>query len=257
MSETFDAQTLAAGLVAAHRGGALLGGAAIGPEPQKLPQNFTDAFAVQRLVMAEIGPVGGYKTSNTAPGEQVVLAPIPAANIRPSPARYTGDEMRRVGIELEIAFRIDGPLPALGAPNFEDALRAVVSAVPVIEMVDTRLADLEGAPALLKMADNQSGFGLVVGEAIRDWSAIDIAAPEITFTVDGRQVGTTAGQVPGGTAFEALVGLVGAIGDHCGGLQPGQYVTTGSLSGLHWIEKGVEVRGTIAGLGGVSVHVEA
>jgi 2-keto-4-pentenoate hydratase len=253
MTETFEAEAMAARLVAAHRGGALVDAAAVG----RGPRTFEDAFAVQRLVMGEIGPVGGYKTSNAAAGEAVVLAPIPAAHIRPSPAWYGAGEMRRVGIELEIAFRIDDRLPSPSAPYFEEMLRAAVSLVPAIEMVDTRLADLEEAPALVKMADNQSGFGLVVGEPIRDWAGIDVAGPEISFTVDGRQIGSRSGAVPGGTAFKALVGLVRAIGDHCGGLQTGQYVTTGSLSGLHWIEKGSEVEGAIAGIGRVAVTVEA
>lgn len=252
MSQVFDAQGLAGRLIEAHRGGELVEAAAIAPAPG----SFADAFEVQRLVMMQLGDVGGYKTSNAAPGEEVVLAPIPAANVRPSPARFEAGEMRRVGIELEIAFRIDRPLPAPGAADFEAALKAAVSAVPVIEMVDTRLADLETAPALVKMADNQSGFGLVVGEAIDQWHALDVAAPEISFTVDGQQVGTTAGQVPGGDAFSALAGLVKAIGQHCGGLRIGQYVTTGSLSGLHWVEKGVEVKGSIAGLGDVLVVIE-
>lgn len=253
MTETFDAKRLAERLVAVHRGGVVLDRTGIGPEPG----TFDDAFAVQRLVMAEIGEAGGYKTSNAAAGEDVVLAPIPATNIRSSPAQFSGAEMRRVGIELEIAFRIDASLPSPGTEDFEAKLRAAVSAVPAIEMVDTRLADVENAAALVKMADNQSGYGLVVGEPVRDWAASDIATPAITFTVDGRQVGTTAGQVPGGTAFEALAGLVRSIGDHCGGLKVGQYVTTGSLSGLHWVEKGVDVKGTIAGLGSVEVSVGA
>ena len=253
MGDAFDAGQLAKRIVAAHRGGALLEVETIGG----LPQSFADAFAVQSQVMAELGAVGAYKTSNAAPGDPVVLAPIPADYVRPSPARYEAGEMRRVGIELEIAFQIDRPLPEVNASNFEEALRASVSVVPVIEMVDTRLADVDGAPPLLKMADNQSGFGLVVGMPVVDWDGLDLSQPAITFTVDGEQVGTTNGQVPGGDAFSAFAGLVRAIGDHCGGLAVGQVVTTGSLSGLHWIERGVEVKGSIAGLGSVTVTVEA
>lgn len=252
MSERFDAQQLAERIVSAYRGGALLEIKTIGA----IPQSFDEAFAVQQRVMQALGDVGGYKTANAAPGEPVVLAPIPAANVRPSPARFKADEMRRVGIELEIAFQIERPLPDLNASNFEEALRASVSAVPVIEMVDTRLADVEGAPALLKMADNQSGFGLVVGVPVIEWSKLDLAQPSITLTVNGDQVGTTAGQVPGGDAFSAFAALVQVIGGHCGGLTVGQVVTTGSLSGLHWIEKGADVKGTVAGLGSVTVTVE-
>ena len=65
----------------------------------------------------------------------------------------------------------------------------------VIEMVDTRLADVDGAPPLLKMADNQSGFGLVVGMPVVDWYGLDLAEPAITFTVAGEQVVPVGGPV--------------------------------------------------------------
>ena len=255
MAAGFDAKGLAGKLMAVRRGAEPLALAAAGA----LPETFGDALAVQRVVMGEIGRVGGFKTANVAAGETVPMAPIPAAFVRSSPARYEGHEMRRVGIELEIAFRIERPVPEPDAEDFEARLRAAVSVLPAIEMVDTRLADVEHAPPLLKLADMQSGFGLVVGVPIADWgadrAALNIENPAITFTVDGQQTGTTAGQVPGGSAIAALAGFVRAVGDHCGGLEVGQYVTTGSLSGLHWIEHGREVVGRIDGIGEVSVVI--
>ncbi len=128
MGDAFDAGQLAKQIVAAHRGGALLEANKIGG----LPQSFADAFAVQSQVMAELGAVGGYKTSNAAPGDPVVLAPIPADYVRPSPARYEAGAMRRVGIEVEFAFQIDRPLPDVNAWIFVVALRASVSVVPVM-----------------------------------------------------------------------------------------------------------------------------
>lgn len=251
MSAGFDAKVLAGKLLAVRRGAEPLMLDAAGP----LPGTFDDALAVQRVVMADLGAAGGFKTANVAAGEPVPMAPIPVSNVRLSPAHYDGSEMRRVGIELEIAFRIDRPLPSPEAADFEMQLRAAVSVLPAIEMVDTRLADVENAPPLLKLADMQSGFGLVAGEPVADWASLNVENPAIAFTVDGRQIGTTAGQVPGGNAFAALAGFVRAAGNHCGGLQVGQYVTTGSLSGLHWITHGCEVAGRIEGIGDVSVSI--
>ena len=52
-----------------------------------------------------------------------------------------------------------------------------------------------------------------------------------------------------------LKGFLEVVGDHCGGLKPGMYVTTGALSGLFWMEKNISVEGSIAGLGEVRVTV--
>ena len=164
--------------------------------------------------------------------------------------------MRLYGIELEIAFRIDRELPDRDAPDFEDRLREAVSVVPVIEMVDSRLYDMNAVTPLTKLADNQSGFGLVVGSPIADWQSLDITSPAVTFTVNGVQTGPTSGMVPGGhSAFEVLAGLVASVDDFCGGLSVGHYVTCGALTGLHFTEAGAAVEGSIAGIGDVSVTI--
>ena len=85
---------------------------------------------------------------------------------------------------------------------------------------------------------------------------LNLTDPQIAFRVDGVQIGTTAGQVPGEVdAFQVLKDCLEVVGNHCGGLKPGMFVTTGSLSGLFWIAKGAEVRGSIAGLGDVTVTI--
>ncbi len=184
------------------------------------------------------------------------MAPIPAAHVRPSPAHYAAAGMRLCGIELEIAFRIDADLPSLDAADYDARLRAAVSAVPAIEMVDTRLADHENVSPMIKLSDNQFGFGLVVGQPIKDFSRLNLSNPEIAFSVDGVQTGATVGQVPGDAdAFQVLKDFLEVVGDHCGGLKPGMYVTTGALSGLFWTEKNIAVDGSIAGFGDVRVTV--
>jgi 2-keto-4-pentenoate hydratase len=252
MTDAFEAGDLAARFAAAHRSQTPVPAAEIGTGPQTVEH----AYAVQAAVMREIGANGGFKTSRPDPAAPNVMAPIPAANIRPSPAHYDAAEMRLYGIELEIAFRIDKALPAPGDADYDARLRDAVSAVAAIEMVDTRLADREGASDLVKLADNQSGFGLVVGQPVADFAALNLVDPAITFTVDGEQLGPTAGKIPGSVdAFQVLQDLLAVVGDHCGGVAPGMYVTTGALSGLFWTTKGVTVRGSIAGLGAVEATI--
>jgi len=66
-----------------------------------------------------------------------------------------------------------------------------------------------------------------------------------------------ATEVPGGSALGTLHALHRAIGDHCGGLQPGQVVITGTIHPLTYVTGDIEVRGEITGLGAVSVSLEA
>jgi len=254
MSERFDPAAFASRLIAGHRTLQALPASELALGPHTLDE----AYAVQSAVMTELGGVGGFKTSRPDPSKPNIMAPIPAANVRSSPARYTRDEMRLVGIELEIAFRLDTALPDLQAPDYDARLRNAVSVMPVIEMVDSRYQDQGTVSDIQKLADNQSGFGLVIGEAIKEFGALNLTNPEITFTVNGEQIGTTAGQVPGGeNAFQVLKSFLEVVGDHCGGMAPGMFLTTGSLSGLHWAKHGDLIEGHVAGLGSVSATVDA
>lgn len=249
---TFDAKSVAQKLLSARKTRSQLQATDVDQEATTL----SEAFAVHSLVMAELGAVGAFKTSKTPEGGQI-LAPIPANDVRPDGATFTGDELVQIGIELEIAFRLERELPALDDPDFADKLKAAVVAYPVIEVVDTRLAFLDTCHPMMKLADNQSNAGLVYGEPVADWQSLNLTNPGHEFTAADQLVSEGPGAVPGGSAFEILEGFVRVAGDHCGGFQVGQFLTTGALSGLHWIEKGQTVQGEIDGLGSVEVVIGA
>ena len=252
MATTFDPHELAARYAAAYTDCV----AVAARDRRAEPQSVDEAYAVQALVMQSLGATGGFKTGRPDPAQPNVMAPIPAAHIRPSPAHYNAANMRLCGVELEIAFRIDAELPRPSGTDFDARLRAVVSAVPAIEMVDTRLADHENVSPMTKLSDNQFGYGLVVGQPVKDFSRLNLSHPEIAFSVDGVQIGPTTGRVPGVVdAFQVLKNFLAVVGDHCGGLKPGMYVTTGALSGLFWTEKTISIDGSIAGLGDVRATV--
>mgnify|MGYP001815938021 CR=1 FL=1 len=252
MSDSFGPGKLAAGFVAAHRTHNPVAIAEIGTAPRHVE----DAYAVQAGVMRALGAHGGFKTSRPDSAAANVMAPIPAIHIRPSPAHYEASEMRLCGVEIEIAFRIDEDLPDPAQADYDAQLRAAVSAVAAIEMVDTRITEHERADAMTKLADNQFGFGLVLGDPVKAFDRLNLIDPAIALEVDGVQIGATAGRIPGDVdAFQVLKDFLAIVGDHCGGVKPGMYVTTGALSGLHWTTKGVDVRGSIAGLGDVAVTI--
>lgn len=237
-------QDLVARLLAARRGGALVDPAT---EPNG-PESLDDVYAIQAGVMAALGPVGGWKVGRAAPDQPAVFAPIPAAAIRKSPMAWPQAESRLRGVELEIAFRIDGPLPPADAPDFATRLAETVTPLPVFEILDSRLADPQGASAQWKLADMQINAGLVCGTPLLGaWSAADFVNPAARLEADDAVLVDGPVTTPGGSPFDLLAELVRICGDHCGGLRPGQIVTTGSFTGMRFFKPGATVTGSIAG----------
>ncbi len=252
MPLTIDAAATAAALLHARRTLSQLDVTDLDREATTL----ADAYAVHELVIKEIGPVGAFKVGKLADGT-LMMAPIPESGVRASGAAFAADEIVQSGVELEIAFRIERELPDLAAPDFTDRLRRAVVAVPAIEVVDTRLAFHDTCHPMMKLADSQFNAGLVVGAPRQDWQALNLTTPSHKLTAGAATISEGVGTVPGGSALELLEGLVRTVGQHCGGLCVGHYVTTGALSGLHWIDNGQRVAGSIAGLGAVDVLIEA
>lgn len=237
---------LVAQLLAARNGGPKL--------PASAGEGLTRAriFAVQETVAAGLGPVGGFKVAcpSDAP---IVIAPIMARDIYQTPAEITVPAGEEVGIELEYAFRLIASPPDRDAPDFEARLRAGVELLPAFELVQSRLADPKGAGPAIKMLDNQLNGAVVLGASRRDWQGVDVTRAGARLLLGGETLLDGAARVPGGDAFATLCALARALGGHCGGLQVGQVVITGSLNGLPWVTPPTTAQGRIAGLGEVAM----
>lgn len=218
------------------------------------PADNETAYRTQTLVTEKLGPVGGFKTARKKDVEEQIAAPIYSRSIKPSPAEFSRSEIDSIGIELEIGFHINEALPDPVDPAFEELVRQRVSPVAVIEVCDTRFENLKEASPFQKLADNQVNGGLVVGTPLADWADLDMSSANAKLVFGDETVLDGPAPVPAGDAFKTLLGIVRQLGDHCGGLKPGQYVITGSLNGLPFIERGVPVTASIEGLGELRVN---
>jgi len=119
------------------------GGQPIGELPPGCrPQSDADAYQIQEAVTRQLGEaVGGWKVGAASPTTAAFCAPIFARMIRPSPASLSATELRLIGIEAEIAFRLGRDLPARAAPYDRAEVTAGASLHPAIEVVDLRYAD--------------------------------------------------------------------------------------------------------------------
>ncbi|MFN4311189.1 MAG: hypothetical protein ACK4FK_11450 [Ferrovibrio sp.] len=243
------------GLLAARSGGPLFA-------PGHDLASLDDVWAIQAGVMAKLGPVGGWKVGRWNAGQPLIYAPIRAATIKASPALLSPADSRLRGLELEVAFRIDAALPAADDPNFLRRLAACVTPLPAFEVVDSRLADPQGTTPLWRLADFQLNAGLICGEPLSSpWNPDDFDHPHVQLTADGADVCNGPATLNTGTPFGMLADLVRQFstpgGNHCGGVQPGQIVTTGSFTGLRFFPQGTTLTGHIAGLAPISAAFKA
>jgi len=222
-----------------------------GETPESGPASAAEAYEVQRLVAGGLGPVGAFKTGRHGPGATPIMAPIAAAMTRASPARFRAGELHLIGIELEVAFLVHRALPHGEDPRFAESARRCVYPLAAIEIIDSRLADYETAGALWKLADNQVNGGFVYGAPLRDWDKLDLATLHAKLEIGGETVADGPASVPEGDAFDVFCAFARLVGSHCGGLLPGQHVTTGALTPVRFMAGGRRVTGHVAGLGSV------
>ncbi len=140
------------------------------------------AYAVQAGVAAALGGFpanapGTWKSGGPSRAAVHTHARLPDAGVWASPADARHWPFRLRGIEAEVALRLAEDVDAGRAATLDlDGASALIDAMCVsIEIVDSRWAEGQGAPALAKLADLQSHGALVLGAwvpfAPRDWAA--------------------------------------------------------------------------------------
>jgi len=228
-----------------------------GPPLHELPQNCrpqsdADAYQIQDAVIRQLGEtIGGWKVGAASAAAAAFCAPIWLKMIRQSPASYTAAELRIIGIEAEIAFRLDRDLPARAAAYDRSEVTAGATLHPVIEVVDSRYADARSLDRLSILADNFSNGGLVYGAAMQGWERLDLGQTRITITEDGEPFADSAA----GAARDPIAALVdfANLMNSRGGTRAGTFVTTGSWTGMVFTRRGTRIVADFGLLGRVEV----
>jgi 2-keto-4-pentenoate hydratase len=242
----------AARLLCAARGGAPVHEL----PPSCRPQSDADAYEIQDAVILRLGEaVGGWKVGAASAAASAFCAPIYMRMIRPSPATYDAAELRLIGIEAEIAFRLGRDLPPRTAAHDREEVVAGVTLHPAIEVVDSRYADFRSLDRPSILADNFSNGGLVYGAAIPGWESLDLGGTSITITEDGEPFADSRG----GAARDPVAALVDFVNlmQRRGGAKAGTIVTTGSWTGMVFTKRGAHIAADFGPLGRVEVAFPA
>jgi 2-keto-4-pentenoate hydratase len=240
-------QSTAARFVAARRDAQPLG-----DYPGALPQSLEDAYEIQRLAIGlRGGAVGGWKVGRINPpasdrlGANRLAGPIFTDSI----ATDNGDTVAMSVIgggfaaaEAEFILRIGTrPDPAKTDWTLEEA-RALVDRVAIgIEIASSPLPTINELGPAVTVSDFGNNNGLLVGAELPGWQDADLDAIPVTLSINGAEVGsaTTATMLDGPWgAVRFIAGLAARRGVP---LEPGQWISTGAVTGVHPVEAGDRV----------------
>ncbi|HWG78384.1 MAG TPA: fumarylacetoacetate hydrolase family protein [Stellaceae bacterium] len=219
-----------------------------------IPATADAAYAVQDSVAAALGAIAGWKVGAASATAEPNCAPLFAASVAASPARWPAARYRLRGIEGELAFRFGRRLPPRAAPYGEDEVWAAIDTLhPAIELVESRFADFGAMDKLALLADFGSNGAFCYGAAARDWRAVDFLRQPAVLTIDGQEVASAIGGNAAGHPRRLLAWLANHRATRANGIAAGDIVTTGTHTGLVFTEPGATVTVRFAGLGEASV----
>jgi 2-keto-4-pentenoate hydratase len=248
-----DAQVVreAAGLfVRARRGGGPIDAL---PSACK-PRTVDDAHAIQEATIAALGEaVAGWKVALPLDG-RTVRGAILASRVFASGGEVSARMTPLLGIEAEIAFRFDGDLPARAAPYLREEVAQAVTAFVGIEIVDSRFRDYRGTPLLDRIADCMSNGAFVSGDVQPRWRELDLVNVPVRLEIDGVPVVERIGGHPAGDPLLPAIDLVNDLRDR-GGVRAGQFMTTGSYTGLHFAKAGQRATARFDGFGRAQIRL--
>ena len=231
-------------------------------DPATRPRNREEGYAIQaELERSSSRPLFGWKIAATSEAGQKhinVAGPmagrILAENVIADggTASMQGNEMRVA--EPEFAFRMARDLPPRASPySVAEALDAVATLHPAIEIPDSRFADFVSAGEAQLIADDACAHLFVLGAPTSaDWRARDLVAEKPVISLRGKtHIGH--GKNVLGDPRVALAWLVNELRGLGLTLRAGEAVTTGTCHPPLEIQSGDLVAADFGVLGKVSV----
>jgi len=227
-------------------------------DPGHAPRTGEEGYVVQDIVIQRFQRgIAGWKIGCTSKLAQQMIGttepfcgPVFDDAFFDKPPWLPRDRFIRPGIEGEIAFTLKRDLPPRGArysrAEVESAIDGVLAA---IEIIDTCFKDFANAGVPCLIADLAANGGLVAFEGVEYEPGMDLKSVELTMSVNNAEAARGVGADALGDPVDALVWLANAASRRGIGLKAGEIVSTGTCTGLVWLEPGQQVELNVSGIG--------
>lgn len=231
---------IAQGFVAARRAGT-----ALADYPGTPPGALDEAYAVQDTAIAlSDRAIGGWKVGRINPpleGMDRLAGPIftdqiVADDTMPEMPVFAGGF---AAAEAEFLLRIGtAPDPARTDYTLDEATALIDRVCIGIEIASSPFPGINDHGATVTISDFGNNNGLVVGSDIAGWRELDLNSWPVELLVDGESTGvaTAADMLDG--PFGAARFLLGLMAQRGIALTPGQWISSGAVSGVHRVNVG-------------------
>ena len=200
--------------------------------PELQPTSLEEVARVHDEMALAYEDIGGWKIGAPSPDATPFFAPMPRAWMAPSGAILSGPTYRYRVLEAEIAFLLGQDLPPRETPyTREEIVAAIASCHPILEELESGLIDPKAANNFSALADLQMHGGFIYGPACADWQSIDFKQETVTLSIDGVVQVERTGSNTSGDLMRLLPYLANEGAARTGGLEAGQWITTGSWTG--------------------------
>ncbi|MBO9713248.1 2-keto-4-pentenoate hydratase [Sphingomonas sp.] len=221
---------------------------ALADYPGRRPESIAEAYAIQDHAIAlRRVAVGGWKVGRINPpldaelGTNRLAGPIFADRIvdaRPGLSMPVF-EGGFGAAEAEYLLRIGtAPDPAKAEYTPHEA-KALIDAVHAgIEIASSPYPGINADGPLVTISDFGNNHGLVVGRAIPNWQNGDFIDWTVELLIDGEEAGRAPASEMLDGPFGAAAFLFGLAAARGIALQPGQWISSGAVTGVHIMHPG-------------------
>jgi 2-keto-4-pentenoate hydratase len=232
------------------------------------PASLAEAYEVQDEVHrlfreAGWGELAGHKIALTSKPiqelcgvDQPAGGAIFARTVHVSPATVRLADFMHLGLEFELGMRLGADLPPSRAPFTRQSVAgAVATCMPAFELIEDRGADYRDLDAASILTDKCWCGGVVLGQEVADWRALDLTSAPVELLWNGEVVDRGVTGAAMGHPFEGLAWLANLLASRGRGIKAGEIVITGSALRTRFPEAGDRITYRIAGLGETSVRI--
>ncbi len=218
--------------------------------PGIIPADLSDAYAVQDSAIAlSAGEIVGWKVGRINPpiGDVDRLAgPIYTcveATSSDAPAAMRVFAGGFAAAEAEYLLRI-GTAPNPAQQHFSiDEAAALIDAVHIgIEIASSPFGGINDHGAGVTISDFGNNNGLVIGPAVHGWRTTDLLGWPVELMINGILIGAGMASTMLDGPFGAARFLFELMAERGIALKPGQWISTGAVTGVHPVAVGDRVQ---------------
>jgi 2-keto-4-pentenoate hydratase len=236
-------------------------GAVLVIEPARRPASLAAAYGIQAEAIARAGlKQVGWKIGAAAQAamdmlalDAPFLAPVLAPHCLADGAKVALVAGQSPGLETEFLLALGADLPAREQAYERDEVAAAVDYVaPAFEIVACRFAGGFEGNGLLALADGGGNAAIVQGAPVRDWRRFDLASHSARLSINGTETASGTGSaLIFGDPIAAVVWLASQPQVAPRGLRRGEFVMTGTCTGLTSLKAGDRAAADFGELGQV------